>query len=264
MNPRPGGTPRPRKGAPAKRPVKRPERAEPRPEERRKGWGGVARRGAGQVRREDEPGRPVSRTDRDRGPRRDGSTGEVWLREDEVPVRAAANRAVRRAGPAPQHTEARPAARSRTAPTGVRKELGDVMPAGRAAKAEQRLMEAARAFERERYKDAARMLRTLAEEAPGAASVRELYGLALYRLGRWADAARELEAFRKQTGSVEQHPVLADCHRALRHWRSVDRLWAELREASPSAALVTEGRIVAAGARADQGDVAGAIRLLAE
>jgi tetratricopeptide (TPR) repeat protein len=185
----------------------------------------------------------------------------VWIRED-APVRAAAGKAVRRA--ADKDRDERPPARNRKAPPTVRKELGDVLPQARATRAEQRLMDAAKAFERERYRDAAKMLRPLADEAPGAASVRELYGLTLYRLGRWADAARELEAFRKLTGSVEQHPVLADCHRALRHWKSVDKLWAELRQASPGASLVTEGRIVAAGARADQGDMGGAIRLLAD
>src|SRR5205085_1230442 len=57
-------------------------------------------------------------------------------------------------------------------------------------------------------------------------------------------------------------PVLADCYRALHRYQRVEDLWRELREASPSAALVTEGRIVAAGARADQGDLQGAIALL--
>jgi tetratricopeptide (TPR) repeat protein len=41
-------------------------------------------------------------------------------------------------------------------------------------------------------------------------------------------------------------------------------VWRELREASPGADLVAEGRIVAAGCRADQGDLAGAITLLAK
>ena len=57
-------------------------------------------------------------------------------------------------------------------------------------------------------------------------------------------------------------PVLADCYRAQRRYRRVDELWAELREASPSAAIVAEGRIVAAGALADQGDLQGALALL--
>ncbi|MHB1139199.1 MAG: tetratricopeptide repeat protein, partial [Microthrixaceae bacterium] len=79
---------------------------------------------------------------------------------------------------------------------------------------------------------------------------------------RWKAAVKELEAFRTLTGSTEQHPVLADCYRALKRYADVDELWTELREVSPSAELVTEGRIVAAGALADQGDLAGALRTL--
>ena len=131
-----------------------------------------------------------------------------------------------------------------------------------AARAERRMADAARAFARERYREAAQELRPLVEQAPRVAAVRELYGLALYRLGRWREALRQLEAFRALSGSLAQHPVLADCHRALSHWDAVEELWTELREASPSSALVTEGRIVTAGARADRGDVQGAIRLL--
>jgi tetratricopeptide (TPR) repeat protein len=132
----------------------------------------------------------------------------------------------------------------------------------RLARFESRLKDASTAFRRERYEEARRILRQLAEQAPGAAPVRELYGLTLYRLGRWAQAKRELEAFRTQTGSTEQHPVLADCYRALGQYAEVEELWDELREASPSAELVAEGRIVAAGSLADQGDLPGAIALL--
>ncbi len=93
-------------------------------------------------------------------------------------------------------------------------------------------------------------------------AVRELNGLTLYRLRRWKLAAAELEAFRELTHSTEQHPVLADCYRALKRPKRVAELWDELREASPSAELVTEGRIVMAGSLADRDDVVGAIRLL--
>jgi tetratricopeptide (TPR) repeat protein len=87
----------------------------------------------------------------------------------------------------------------------------------------------------------------------------------LYRLGRWRDAAANLEAFVELTGgSTEQHPVLADCRRALGQYGEVQRLWEELREASPSGALVAEGRIVAAGALADQGRLGEAISLLSK
>ena len=117
-------------------------------------------------------------------------------------------------------------------------------------------------FRQERFEDARRTLRPLAERSPGVPAVRELYGLTLYRLGRWKLAARELEAFRSLTGSVDQHPVLADCYRALRRYDRVQELWRELRATTPAAALVTEGRIVVAGALADQGQLGDAIAFL--
>lgn len=144
----------------------------------------------------------------------------------------------------------------------VRQELAQHVEPDRMARAEQRLAEAVRAYERDRYKDALRLVKPLAEQAPAVAAVRELYGLALYRLGRWAEAVRELEAFRQLGGSHDQHPVLMDCYRALKRWASVDEVWDDLRLASPSGALVAEGRIVAAGALADQGRIGDAIALL--
>ena len=51
-------------------------------------------------------------------------------------------------------------------------------------------------------------------------------------------------------------------YRALGRYTEVDDLWRELREASPSAALVAEGRIVKAGSLADQGRLADAIRTM--
>jgi tetratricopeptide (TPR) repeat protein len=127
---------------------------------------------------------------------------------------------------------------------------------------ERKLREAARAFEGDRLDEAQPRLRRLVAEAPSLAPARELYGLTLYRLGRWGLALRELEAFATLTNSTEQHPVMADCNRALRNWDEVERLWVDLRDASPTAELVTEGRIVMAGAIADQGNLSGAIELL--
>jgi hypothetical protein len=56
--------------------------------------------------------------------------------------------------------------------------------------------------------------------------------------------------------------VLADAYRALQQWDDVDELWREVRDYSPSGELVNEGRIVAAGALADRGDLRGALALL--
>lgn len=144
-------------------------------------------------------------------------------------------------------------------------ELGGVVGKERARRLEGRIEDAARAFAADRYIDARRTLKPIAEEVPDSPEVRELYGLTLYRLGKWRQAAGQLEAFVVLTGgSVEQHPVLADCYRALGRYDRVDALWAELRDVSPSAELVTEGRIVVAGSLADRGRLSDAVALLSK
>lgn len=226
----------------------------------------MARRGAGRLgddvgpdrgpsdgipRRLDKQGRPVRREewDRERGDGRDGPPApDRWVRDEAPKPRPPRKR--RRTKPAPIDTDL------------VRAELAKALPAGKAGRLTDRVAEAANAFAEDRLDDARQILRPIAEEAPGAASVRELHGLTLYRLGRWRPAAKELEAFRDLTGEVDQHPVLADCYRAVGRYVDAEALWEELREASPSADLVAEGRIVAAGSLADQGRLADAIRLL--
>jgi tetratricopeptide (TPR) repeat protein len=168
----------------------------------------------------------------------------------------------------PTKPAAQAAKQGQRAPTrrrGRRTEAGDELArfAGRhAARAQAALERAATAYSEGRERDAARELRALRDAYPDAAGVRELLGLTDYRLGHYGVAAKELEAFVNLTGSVEQHPVLMDCYRAQRRFDEVEHLWLELAETSPSAELVTEGRIVAAGALADQGRVRDAIALL--
>ncbi len=115
------------------------------------------------------------------------------------------------------------------------------------------LMRAAEAFAAGRERDALRMVRPLRQRMPEAASVRELFGLGLYRTGRYAEAAAELGALADMTGRTESHPVLMDCHRALGEPELVEELWEELAATSPSPELVTEGRIVRAATMADEG-----------
>ncbi len=130
------------------------------------------------------------------------------------------------------------------------------------AKLRARLADAALAFEAERFTEAERLLVSIQRLAPDVPEVHELLGLTHYRMGRWLRAIDELEHFHALTRSVEQHPVLADCHRALRHWTKAEELWLELGAASPAPELVEEGRIVQAGVLADRGRVADAIRFL--
>lgn len=142
-------------------------------------------------------------------------------------------------------------------------ELNALVGSKRATTLRLRLGEAATAFAGERYIDARRILKPIVDEAPGSMTARELYGLTLYRLGKWRDAVRQLEELNSlEPGSTAQHPVLADSYRALGRYERVDELWLELREASPSPELVNEGRIVMAGSLADRGRLADAIRTL--
>ncbi len=118
------------------------------------------------------------------------------------------------------------------------------------------------AYERERYRDAARILKTVVDAVPSSASARELLGLSQYHQGYWRAALGSLEAFAELTGSVDQHPVRMDCQRALGRTKKVEALFEELRHGSPEPEVLSEGRLVLAGARADRGDLEGAITLL--
>jgi hypothetical protein len=230
------------------------------------GWGGVARKGAGRLRDAEGPGNPASRaSDAFRAAAGAASwEPEVWI--DEGEVRDEARGAVAR-GRDDDGKPARPR-RGRRGPGAVDDvEVADgtlrqAAGPARAARFEDRLRDAGRAFRRQRFDEARKLLRPLAESAPTAVAVRELLGLTYYRLGRWKQAVAELEAFRELATSTEQHPVLADCYRALGRHGKVAELWEELREVSPGAPLVAEGRIVYAGSLADQGRLREAITVL--
>jgi len=241
--PRGRGKPSPRKPPPRK----------PKEPQAPKQWGSLARKGVGRL----KDGGPDTASTAFREAAPPERHNDEWIRTD---LRDEAEQAVNRGA---RKGTSKPA-RDRTPKPrpDVSAELDRAVGAKTAPKLGQRLAEASRAYERERFVEARKILKPLAERAPGSASVRELYGLTLYRLGHWKLAINELEAFRRLSGSTEQHPVLADCYRALKRYKAVAELWDELREASPGAALVTEGRIVAAGALADRGRLTEAIELM--
>jgi tetratricopeptide (TPR) repeat protein len=85
------------------------------------------------------------------------------------------------------------------------------------------------AFEKGRYKDAKRIIIPITRECEGVHLIHEIAGLSLYRLGQWRDAADHLEKARAaMPASTLNHPVLADCYRALMRYEKVDELWKEL------------------------------------
>jgi len=126
----------------------------------------------------------------------------------------------------------------------------------------ERLAQASEALDRERYQEARRIAGAIMKEAPNVAAAHEVHGLASYRLGMFKPAVRSLEAAFDLHPDPFIMPVIADCYRALGRWSSVDRVWREIREMSPSQEVLAEGRIVAAGALADQGDLRGALAVM--
>jgi len=132
----------------------------------------------------------------------------------------------------------------------------------RAKRLSERLAMASQALDRERFDESRRITYALAKELPAVAAVHEVHGLACYRMGRWKQAAESLELARQLRPDPALLPALADCYRALRRWADVESVWSDLKSASPTHEVMTEGRIVAACAQADRGDVKGAIKLL--
>ena len=141
--------------------------------------------------------------------------------------------------------------------TSVRSELATLHPAV-AKEVAQRLVLVGRLLDEDpetAYLHAA-AARERAARAPG---VREAVGLAAYRTGRYAEALAELRTVRRLTGSNDHLPVMADCERGLgRPERALEML------RSPEArGLDVAGRaellIVAAGARADMGELEAAV-----
>ena len=118
------------------------------------------------------------------------------------------------------------------------------------------------AYEHDRYPEAKRLLEQVLSVLPDSISAVELFGLTHYRMGNWGIAIKVLQEYGERSGSFDQFPVLADCFRAQRRYQDVDRVWGELSAASPSSEVMGEGRIVVAGAAADQGNLPKAISIL--
>ena len=183
---------------------------------------------------------------------------EQWI--DDGSLRDTAAKAVDRAAET-RYTRRR--AEPELAPE-VAAELAKATTAATNARYHERLASAAEALDRGRYADARRMVQPVLKHLPQLAFAHEISGLCWYGLGEWRKAVTELELARELDGSVTHHAILADCYRALKRYHVVDELWTELRAASPAPSLLAEGRIVAAGALADQGDLAGALRTMAK
>lgn len=94
------------------------------------------------------------------------------------------------------------------------------------------------------------------------AAVREAAGVVAYLAGDYAEAIAELRAVRRMTGTSEYLPMMADCERGLGRPRRALELLKEIDLRSVDEATRVEVALVAAGARADLGQVDAALILL--
>lgn len=96
--------------------------------------------------------------------------------------------------------------------------------------------------------------RAARDRASRLACVREAVGVAAYQAGEYAEASRELRAYRRLSGRAEYLAVLADCERAAGRPDAALRLIAEGPQQPVGHAEWVETRIVEAGARRDLGE----------
>jgi tetratricopeptide (TPR) repeat protein len=105
--------------------------------------------------------------------------------------------------------------------------------------------------------------RAARDRASRIAVVREAVGVAAYHAGDYAEAARELRAYRRMSGDPGYRAVLADCERALGRPEVALRLVREALAEHPDAEETVELRLVEAGARRDLDELSAA-RLVLE
>ncbi len=247
---------------------KKPARAE------RSGWGSVAQHGAagatiGQRMFEEESGERFSPEERRKFAERQARRDKIAARNEGL--REQARQAIdrgglpdidNRGGGDKLTVERRPLPGRPPKPMDVQREMSRIAGKEKGPRSWRLFKRAAKEYENEQFQDSHKTTLPLTERYPKIADLHELHGLSLYRLGRWDEAIEALETFRLLSGTAEQNPVLMDCHRALGNWADVDYLWTELGELSPSAELVTEGRIVMAGSQADRGLIDSGVRTL--
>lgn len=94
------------------------------------------------------------------------------------------------------------------------------------------------------------------------AAVREICGIAAYAAGHWTEAARELRAARRMSGSDALLPMIADCERGLGRPERALALAASTEAARLEDDQRIEMLIVASGARRDLGQADAAVLML--
>ncbi|HXF56580.1 MAG TPA: tetratricopeptide repeat protein [Actinomycetota bacterium] len=147
-------------------------------------------------------------------------------------------------------------------PQAVAEEVRAAAAPGRGERAVRALEEAVALLEAGRPAEALRRAEEAKALAHRSGAVREVLGMALYGVERFRDALRELLAYRRMTGRLDQNHLIADCHRALgAPDRAVEAAREALRASVPEE-VRAEATVVGAAALADLGRYDEALALL--
>lgn len=140
--------------------------------------------------------------------------------------------------------------------------LTRVTPGSRVSAALESLGEASAALSDGRFQAAQRFARAAKELSPRDATVREVLGLASYRLGDWGTALRELRTYRRLSGEPTHLPVEMDTLRAMGRPHDVEEAWNQLERLDRAPAVYKEGRVIYASFLIDEGRTAEARRVV--
>ncbi len=125
-------------------------------------------------------------------------------------------------------------------------------PRPRVPAAAHELEEAAVAFVGGRFAKARHHAEEAKALAPRLPAIREVLGLAAYRMGRWDQALTELRTYRRLSGDTTHLPIEMDVLRALDRPEEVEASHALLQRLGGSPAALDEGRVVYASFLLDQ------------
>ena len=121
---------------------------------------------------------------------------------------------------------AAPGSTGGTPPSGCRRIAAGGRKSARTEGLTQRLADAAYAYEKERYQDARRILRSLVDEIPDSPAVRELFGLTLYRTSQWSaaavDSSKCFTASVDHSTSTRRSPIAIE---RSRRFGGAERVW---------------------------------------
>jgi tetratricopeptide (TPR) repeat protein len=132
-------------------------------------------------------------------------------------------------------------------------EIRQVAKAGRAEDVVRYVERAVRLIADGAPEDAIRHAERGKHLAGRSAGIREILALAYYGSGRWREALREMQAYRRMSGRLDENHVIADCYRALgRADRAVEEAEAGLHADVPEE-VRAECAVVGASALADTG-----------